>query len=84
MPPGPIPGVAPLSGPPSGPVTITGQASPEQPVIAVNLNNSSVATAEPAPSGGRFSVQLAATSGDVLRVYEDTSPLTSFWELTVP
>jgi hypothetical protein len=83
-PPGPISGVPPLTQLGGEQVLIRGQAvSGAMALLGINLDRGQVVTGVSA-ADQTFQLQIAAGSGDHLRVYYDAAPLTTYWELQVP
>jgi len=83
-PPGPIPGVPPVSGPAGGLLTVQGRGSPGMDVFVVNMDTGDAAVGRTAPTDGAFTLQVVGAASHTLRVYEDRTPLSGYWELKVP
>ncbi len=83
-PPEPIPGVPPLTDLGDGRFRVEGRTRVTGgSVFALNARTGGVATAA-SDATGRFLLELAATSGDTLSVYDDQEPIETSWNLTVP
>jgi hypothetical protein len=85
MPPGPIPGIAPITPTTAGRVEVRGQtgASPGGVMLGVNPTFGEVVTSL-VETDQTFRFEIAATSGQGLRVYDDGGLLQNPWQLTVP
>jgi len=86
VPPGPIAGVPPVSDAGGGRVLVRGQTSKPAPsnILGTNPTLGEVVLATPA-ADRTFSVEIRATSGQGLRVFDDTGgPLEEPWLLVVP
>ena len=82
-PPGPAPVGAPIGPVQNGTINIDGEAKPGATIVAANFDAGVVATTT-ADAAGLFSVTLAVSSGDRLRLYVDADPLSPPWEVNVP
>lgn len=83
-PPEPIAGVPPLTDLGDGRFRIEGRTrATGGAVFAVNARMGGVATAT-SDGTGRFQLELAATSGDTLSVYDDQDPIEISWDLAIP
>ena len=86
IPPGPIAGVPPVTATTAGKVRVrgqTGQAAGAT-MLGVNPSLGEVVTA-PVAADQTFSFEIAATTGQQLKVYDDDGgPLDGVWVLTVP
>jgi hypothetical protein len=83
-PPEPIAGVPPLTDLGDGRYRVEGRTrSNGGDVFALNARTGGVATAI-SDATGRFQLELAATSGDTLSVYDDLDPIEISWDLAIP
>ena len=84
LPPGPSPGVEPITPLGGQRVLIRGQAvSGAMSLLGINLGRGEVVTGTSA-ADQTFQLEIGAASGDLLRVYYDETPLETYWELQVP
>ncbi len=86
-PPGPIPGVPPITALGGGKVRIQGRSANVTGVgalvFAVDERTGEVATGA-TQTGGDFTIELTAATGDTLDVYDDADPIGGSWPLTAP
>jgi len=87
IPPGPISGVPPVSGTSGGRlVMVRGKstAAALTPVLVINVGTGEVASGA-SGQDQTFQIEIAASSGDVLRIYDDdAATLGSAWQVVVP
>jgi hypothetical protein len=85
-PPGPIPGVPPVTDLGGGRVRVQGRSiveGPGIPILGVNGRSGEVVTTM-TTTGGDFALELGAATGDTLELYHDEDPLGPAWMLTIP
>jgi len=84
-PPEPIPGAPPITSLGGGRVRVQGHttAGANMTVFGINERTSEVAFAT-SDASGNFQLELVASSGDMLSIYDDDDPLGGAWQLTAP
>ena len=82
-PPTPIDGVAPVTPRGGARVLVQGQLAAAGRALVANASTGAVALVD-SDGNGRFAVELGASSGESLRIYEERVPLGPAWLVMVP